>query len=114
MNLFMGGNQIGKSRFLAAESWWHATGRHPFRNVPAAGSHGWIVCADLRAGWPNISRKMREIQPPGILDDRTKYDDARGYTYMGSKMLRLRNGSIIVGKSGTQELVALSGATLDL
>jgi len=111
--LFMGGNQIGKSRFLAGEAWWHATARHPFRNVPAAGSHGWIVCADLRAGWPNISRKMREIEPPGVLDERTKYDDARGYTYMGSKMMRLRNGSIIVGKSGTQELVALSGATLD-
>lgn len=110
----LGGNQIGKTRIISAESWWLASGRHPYRNdAPAPPSLGWIVCADLRGGWPNISRKLREIQPPGILDDRQKFDDARGYTYMGSKMIRLRCGSLIVGKSGTQELIALSGATID-
>ncbi len=107
------GNQIGKSVALSAEAWWLSLGRHPFRVSPGANSIGWIVCADLRSGWPNISRKMKALQPPGILDERTKYDDARGYTFMGSKMIRLSNGAIIVGKSGTQELIALSGATID-
>ena len=111
--LAIGGNQIGKSRIIAAEAWWLSLGRHPFRASPGPGSLGWIVCADLRAGWPNISRKMREIEPPGVLDERCKYDDARGYTFMGSKMVRTKHGALIVGKSGTQELIALSGATID-
>jgi hypothetical protein len=112
--LCIGGTQIGKTRLLSAEAWWNASGRHPFRSdAPPPPSLGWIVCADLRAGWPNMSRKMREIEPPGILDPRQKYDDARGYTYMGSKMIRLNCGSTVVGKSGTQELVALSGHTID-
>ena len=112
--LFIAGNQLGKSRSLTAEAWWHATGRHPFRlDMPEPPSLGWIVCADLRAGWPNVSRKLREIEPPGILDERQKFDDARGYTFMGSKMLRTKAGSIIVAKSGTQDLIALSGETID-
>jgi hypothetical protein len=111
--ILIGGNQIGKTRFLAAESWWLAGAFHPFRESPAPGSIGWIVCADLRAGWPNISRKLREIEPPGILDPRQKYDDARGYTFSGSKLIRLKSGSLIFGKSGSQDLIALSGATID-
>jgi len=111
--ILCGGNQIGKSRFLCSEAWWFATSSHPFRESPAPGSIGWIVCADLRAGWPNISRKLREIEPPGILDPRQKYDDARGYTFSGSKLIRLKSGSLIFGRSGTQEIIALSGATID-
>lgn len=111
--ILLGGTQIGKSRMLSAEAWWNASGRHPFRIAPEPSSIGWIVCADLRSGWPNICHKMREIEPPGILDARTKYDEARGYTFMGSKMVLLSNGSTVVGKSGTQELVALSGHTID-
>jgi hypothetical protein len=27
--ILIGGNQIGKTRALCAEAWWHAIGRHP-------------------------------------------------------------------------------------
>tara|TARA_R110000824_G_scaffold197027_3_gene380338 strand:+ start:14008 stop:15393 length:1386 start_codon:yes stop_codon:yes gene_type:complete len=111
--ILIGGNQIGKTRALCAESWWHAVGNHPYRDAPEAPNLGWVMTADLKAGWANFSRKMREIEPPGVLSPRCFYDDARGYTRGGSKMIELKSGSLIIGKSGSQDQMALSGATID-
>ena len=111
--LLIAGNQIGKTRALAAEVWWLALGRHPFRPASPAPTIGWVMCADLKGGWVNFSSKLREIQPPGVLHESVVYDSARGYTHRSVKMLRLANGSLIVGKSGTQEVMALAGATID-
>jgi hypothetical protein len=111
--LLIGGNQIGKTRSLCFEAWTHALGRHPFRETPSAPNLGWVMTADLRGGWANFSRKMREIMPPGSVSDRCFYDDARGFTRGGSKIIELSNGSLIVGKSGSQDQMALSGATID-
>lgn len=111
--LLVAGNQVGKTRALSAECWWHAMANHPFRVTKPAPNVGWIMCADLKGGWTNFSSKMREVQPHGILHDTTIYDNGRGYTTRGSKMIRLSNGSLIVGKSGSQEQMALAGATID-
>lgn len=111
--ILIGGNQIGKTRALCFEAWTHAIGRHPFRETTAAPNLGWVMTADLKGGWANFSRKMREIEPPGSLHPRCFYDDARGYTRGGSKIIELANGSLIVGKSGSQDQMALSGATID-
>lgn len=111
--LLIAGNQIGKTRALAAEVWWHALGNHPLRPTAEPPVLGWIMCSDLKGGWANFSRKLREIQPPGIIAERCIYDDARGYTRGGSKMIELKNGTLIVGKSGSQEQMALAGATID-
>lgn len=110
--LLIAGNQVGKTRALAAETWWLALGRHPSREVAAVPNVGWVMCADLKAGWANFSAKMREVEPPGVLEPSVAYDGARGYTYRSQKMLKLRNGSLIVGKSGSQEVMALAGATI--
>ena len=86
---------------------------HPYRVTKPAPNVGWIMCADLKGGWTNFSSKMREVQPHGVLHETTIYDNGRGYTTRGSKMIRLANGSLIVGKSGSQEQMALTGATID-
>ncbi len=111
--LMIAGNQIGKTRALCAEVWWHALGRHPYREVTEGPTLGWIMTADLKGGWANFSRKLKEIEPPGAVHQRCFYDDARGYTRGGSKIVELTNGSLIIGKSGSQEQMALTGATID-
>ena len=111
--LLVAGNQIGKTRAVAAEVWWAALGKHPFREVVEAPVLGWVMTADLKGGWANFSRKMREIEPPGVVHPRCFYDDHRGYTRGGSKVVELKNGSMIVAKSGSQEILALAGATID-
>ena len=113
LRLLIAGNQVGKTRAVAAECWLHALGSHPFRPTEPPPTTGWILCANLKAGWRNFSAKLREIEPPGVLHPHTIYDSARGYTYRGSKMLRLNTGSLMVGKSGSQEMMALAGATID-
>ena len=113
LRILIGGNQIGKTRVLAAECWFHALGEHPYRKTPSAGNLGWILCADLRSGWANISSKLREIEPLGALDENCTYDPARGYRYRGSMMIHLTNGSLIVGKGSEQSVMALAGATID-
>lgn len=111
--LLIGGNQIGKSRSLCAEAFWHAGVRpHPFRETPTAPNLGWVMTADLKGGWANFSAKMREIEPPGSIAQRCFYDSHRGYTRGGSKVIELANGSLIVGKSGSQDVLALSGGTV--
>ena len=114
LRLVLGGNQIGKSRLLAGEIWFHATGSHPFREVPEAGEDnlGWVLCSDLKSGWANVSQKMREIEPPGVLHPDCTWDSARGYRYRGSMMVKLRCGSLIVGKGSEQSVISLSGATI--
>jgi len=114
LRLVLGGNQIGKSRLLAGEIWFHATGSHPFREVPEAGEDnlGWVLCADLKSGWANISAKMREIEPPNVLHPDCTWDSARGYRYRGSMMVKLRSGSLIVGKGSEQSVISLSGSTI--
>ena len=113
LRLLIAGNQVGKTRAVAAECWLHALGSHPFRETTPPPTTGWILCANLKAGWRNFSAKLREIQPPGVLHPHTIYDSARGYTYRGSKMLRLKCDSVLIGKSGSQEMMALAGATID-
>ena len=102
-------NQIGKTRAGSAEAWWHLTGRHPFREVKP--SDGWIIIPDLN-DWPKISKKLREIEPPGVLDPGCKYDSAKGYTYRGARGLKVQAGALALPKSGTQQQTALAGETL--
>ena len=111
--LLIGGNQIGKSRSLCAEALWHSGVRpHPFRKTPDAPNLGWVMTADLKGGWANWSQKIHEIMPPGAVAERCFYDSHRGYTRGGSKVIELANGSLIVGKSGSQDVLALSGGTV--
>ena len=111
--LLIGGNQIGKSRSLCAEALWHSGVRpHPFRDTPDAPNLGWVMTADLKGGWANWSQKIHEIMPPGAVAERCFYDSHRGYTRGGSKVIELSNGSLIVGKSGSQDVLALSGGTV--
>ena len=111
--LCIGGNQIGKSRILSYEILAHALGCHAFRETPQAPNVGWVMVADLRTGWANISSKIRELQPPGVLSDRCIYDRARGYRVAGSTAIEFKNGSLVRGVSGSQSLISLSGHTLD-
>lgn len=105
-------NQVGKTRAGAAECWWYMLGRHPFRETPQRATNGWIILPDLN-DWPKVSKKLREIEPPNVLDPACHYDTAKGYTYRGARGLMARNGSLALPKSGTQQQTALAGDTLD-
>ena len=111
--LCVAGNQIGKTRMLAAESWWLSMGDHPFRDTVQGPNLSWIMTSDLKGGWANFCAKMREIEPPGVVSPRCYYDGVRGYTRGGSKVIELRSGSLMIGKSGSQEQIALAGGTID-
>lgn len=111
--LCIAGNQIGKSFALSAEIWWlSGAAPHPFRQTPQVPALGWAMVSDLKSGWRNLSAKLRELEPPGAVHPQTVYDNGRGYTTRGQKMIRLRNGSLVIGKSGSQEMVSLSGSTI--
>ena len=106
------GNQVGKSYAGAAEAWWAMTGTHPIQPAPPA-LLGWIVLPDLQGDWPKVSGKLRALQPPGILAPRCHYDPVRGYMSGGQRCIELQSGAICYPKSGTQEALALEGATID-
>ena len=111
--LLRAANQIGKTRAGAFEAWCHACGEHPYRTVPEPGNEGWVLCSDLRNGWPSISRKLREIEPPGAVSLSTSYDNGRGYYYRGIRAIQLNNGSLILGKGSDQSVLALASGTVD-
>ena len=111
--LFRSGNQLGKTRSGAAETWWHATGTHPYRATPPVPNEGWILASDLKNGWPSICRKLREVEPLGVVSSSTSYDNARGYYYRGIRAIQLNNGSIIIGKGSDQSTLALASGTVD-
>ena len=113
LRLFRAGNQIGKTRSGAAEAFFHALGNHPFRDTPPTPNTGWVLCSDLRNGWPTLSQKLREIEPPGILDPECRYDSARGYYYRSVRGLKLTNGSLIIGKGSDQNPLALASGSVD-
>ena len=105
-------NQTGKTRWGSAETWCHALGEHPYREVPPAPNIGSILCADLQNGWAKLCVKLREVQPPGILADGCTYDPARGYIYKGKRSIGLKNGSLIQAFGSEQPLTALAGDTV--
>lgn len=110
--LLRAANQVGKTVAGSAETWWTMLDRHPYRERIGRATIGWIILPDLN-DWPKVSSKLRELEPPGALDNGCHYDTAKGYTYRGSRGLMTRNGSLALPKSGTQQQTALAGATLD-
>lgn len=105
--------QVGKTRWGAAEAWWASTGTHPYREPCEVPSEGWIMTPDLDGDWPKISAKLREVEPPGVLHERCRYDAARGYRYGSDRLVVLRNGAIMRPKSSSQDLQTLEGASID-
>ena len=107
------GNQTGKSAAGASEAWYHATGSHPWREVPLAPSIGWVVVSDLENHYPTICRKLRDVEPSHLIGPNTLYDSARGYRTRGRRLIELTNGSIVEFRSGRGEITALASATVD-
>jgi len=106
-------NAMGKTYAGAAEAWWHLTGTHPFRSVPDVTGEGWMLADDLQQGWKSVCKALHMLAPPGIVADDCYYDEIRGYTWRGSKVLRLRNGRLLVGKGGSQSAKATEGDKID-
>jgi len=104
---FIAANKVGKTFWGAAEAWFHMLSDHPYREVPEPGSTGWVLCSDLRTGWEAISEVMHELEPPGVLDESCKYVPGVGYLYRSQKIIRLINGSVMVGKGCEQSMLAL-------
>ena len=105
--LILAGNRLGKTYAGAGEAWWYATGRHPYREVSQEPTLGWILCSDLKSGWAAVSRCLRSLEPPGALDQRCHYSQEDGYTVAGVKMVKLTNGSLMVGKGSDQKVLSL-------
>jgi hypothetical protein len=88
------------------------TGTHPWRPAPPAMT-GWIVLPDLQGDWPKVSAKLHALQPGAVLAARCRFDPVRGYMSGGQRCIELKNGAIAYPKSGTQDALALEGASLD-
>jgi hypothetical protein len=110
---FIAGNKLGKSYAGGAEAWFHLLADHPFRDTPPPGSEGWLLCPDLQTGWRTVSKAMRELQPPDVLDPACKYVEGVGYLYRGLKIIKVSDahgGGLLIGKGCEQTLLALEGA----
>jgi hypothetical protein len=101
-------NGIGKTYKGAAEAWWHMLGAHPHRDVPEL-RRGWVLCPDLKKGWFNISRVMRELEPPDVLDPACKFVEGIGYLYRSRKIIAVKGGGMMVGNGCKQDVMALEG-----
>ena len=106
-------NSMGKTYAGAAEAWWHLLQSHPFRETPDITGEGWMLADDLQQGWKTVCGTMRMLEPPGVVADDCHYDEIRGYTWRGSKVLRLRSGRRMVGKGGSQSPKATEGDKID-
>jgi len=105
-------NGIGKSFAGGAEAWWHLLDRHPYRGTPGRGAEGWVLLSDLQQGWKAVSKAMRILEPPGVLDPSCKYVEGIGYTYRSRKMLKVKDelgGALLVAKGGSQDVLAMEG-----
>jgi hypothetical protein len=102
--------KLGKSYCGAAEMWCHMLGWHPHRPVPAPGSFGLILVQDLSSGWPELSRVIRKLEPPGVLADNCRYVKERGYLGPeGRSMIIINNGSSLRAFGCKQDAQALEG-----
>ncbi|MEL6341537.1 MAG: terminase family protein [Myxococcota bacterium] len=114
--IFRAANGLGKSYAGAAEAWWHLLNAHPHRQTRRTTGTGWVLCQDLTAGWPNISRVLQELEPPDVLDPRCKYVDGVGYTFHSRKIVKIKDelgGGKLVGKGCKQDLMSLEGERID-
>ena len=105
-------DKLGKTYASSAEAWFHLLGAHPFRDVPAPGSEGWLLAPDLSTGWKTACKALHELQPPGVLDPSCYFVPGIGYLYRGRKILKVSpefGGGFLIGKGCEQSILALEG-----
>ena len=115
-HLLRAANQVGKSVAGAGETWAHATGEHPWKEVPRC-SLIWVVVADLENHYPTICRKLREVEPGHALDPAVSYTEEKGYRLRGTRKIKVRRADggtcLIEFRSGRGEVTALASGTVD-
>jgi phage terminase large subunit-like protein len=106
-------NSMGKTYCGAAEAWFHLLAEHPYREVRPGPVVGWMLADDLQQGWLTACKAMRMLEPPSVVDPSCNYDEIRGYTWRNRRVLRLLNGSMMVGKGGSQSAMSMEGDKID-
>lgn len=110
-------NQIGKTHAVCAEVWWQATGSHPWRTAGKTYNVAWCIIKDFESGYHVFCKKLRALEPPGILHPNCTWDAATGYSYIqkGKRKtwLVLADGYTIEFKSGTQDAMSMESDTVD-
>lgn len=102
-------NKMGKTYAGGAEAWCYLLDWHPYRETLGTGILLWVLCQDHTTGWPEISACLRELEPPGAVDESCHYIEGVGYSYRGAKAILMRNGNRLECKSCKQHLQALEG-----
>lgn len=110
-------NQIGKTHSICAEVWWQATGSHPWRKISRKYNVAWCIIKDFESGYHVFCKKLRALEPPGVLHPNCTWDKATGYSYIqkGKRKtwLVLADGYTVEFKSGTQDVMSMESDTID-
>jgi phage terminase large subunit-like protein len=102
IKLLRGGNQVGKTTALAAETFWAAEAHGP-------GFRGRIVCYS----WPQslvVQSKFHALCPKRILDDDAHFHPSRGWRH---RRISLRGGGVIDFVTTEGGSLSMASATLD-
>lgn len=105
------GNQWGgKTTAGLKEVDWRCTGKHPFLPVRSPPIVAWVVCASWSQS-VEIQRKFWEICDRDELDERTEFDEVKGFKGK-HPTVRYKNGSIVRFKTTRQGGLNLASATI--
>lgn len=114
------GNQtIGKTTPALALMVGHCLGRHPLGDAgyPVAPPpvRWWLICSSATQSL-EVQRKLRDLLPPGELDERTRFDDVNGFVPVNRPTVLFRNGSTIrirtMGQA-RQDAISFASASID-
>lgn len=101
IKLLRGGNQVGKTTSLAAETFWAAEAHGP-------GFNGRIVCYS----WPQsliVQRKFHDLCPRRMLDGEAHFHPSRGWRH---RRIPLRGGGVIDFVTTEGGSLSMASATL--
>ena len=108
-------NKVGKTYALSAEVWAFLLGQHPFRREPQPPLTVLYVVSDLDSSYADdVCKRLRELEPHGVLHPSCSYDAVRGYYVRGRRGILLGNGSQVIFRSGQQDGGALAGISADV
>jgi len=104
-------NKLGKTYATSWEMWSILLGTHPIwsQEIPQPCTILYVVSNLGQSYADDVCRRLRELQPEGILSHSTKYDTISGYRVSGRLGILAANGSNVMFRSGTQDGEALAG-----
>lgn len=103
-------NRVGKTKWGGAESWYQATGRHPYRVVRRKKGVMWICVGTWGKPYQAVAKHLYELAPKDLIDwKKTEY---QSHGHWRNHRITLRDGYEIgfVSSKGSSVSAASDGA----